>query len=288
MKDGVRRYWIEFNTPLEGRVHYMYLDWKGWVSTGVGNLIDATAQPMSAPSAAERATSLTMAGQFGWTTADGTAAGADLVAADWDAVKARLDLAPSGHLAFAPLTHLVLSDDEINRMIFVKVDEMERYLKSRTEFADFDSWPADAQLAVLSMSWGMGPAFNFPTFGSYVAQGDWADAATECGFQPDQGTIKIRNMLDAQSLRNAARVAADGYDPEQLVIDLTNILGVQIALRHYGFDPGPTDGAGGPRTTAAVSAYQSASGVTPTGNPEDITAELAAALTGEGFTALTG
>ncbi|MFG1935156.1 peptidoglycan-binding protein [Mycobacterium sp. NPDC048908] len=287
MKNSVRNYWIEFNTPLEGRVHYMYLDWKGWVSTGVGNLIDATQQPMSAPSAAERSASLAMAGQFGWTTTDGASAGADLIAADWDAVKARLDLAPFGHLAFASLTHLVLSDDEIDRMIFAKVDEMERYLTSRGEFADFDNWPADAQLAVLSMSWGMGPAFNFPNFSSFVAQGDWANAAAECGFQPDQGTIKIRNMLDAQCLRNAARVCSDGYDPEQLVIDLSNVLGVQIALRHYRFDPGPTDGTGGPRTTAAVIAYQGASGVTPTGNPADITAELAVALTGEGFTALT-
>jgi hypothetical protein len=67
----------------------MYLDWKDWVSTGVGNLIDATQQPMSPASAAERATSLTMAGQFQWATADGSAA-------DWDAVKSRLDLAPRG------------------------------------------------------------------------------------------------------------------------------------------------------------------------------------------------
>jgi hypothetical protein len=252
MKDGVRRYWMEFNIPLEGRVHYMYLDWKGWVSTGLGNLIDATTQPMSPPSAAERGTSLTMADQYQWTTVDGSSASADLVAIDWDAVKSRLDLAPSGHLAFQPLTKLVLSDAEIDRMIFAKADEMERWLKSRAEFADFDNWPADAQLAVLSMSCGMGPAFSFPTFQAYVAQGDWGDAATECGFQPDEGTIRIRNMLDAQCLGNAARLASDGYDPELLVVDLTNTLGVQIALRHYGFDPGSTDGSVGPRTTARL------------------------------------
>jgi hypothetical protein len=123
--------------------------------------------------------------------------------------------------------------------------------------------------------------------GAYVAQADWADAATECSFQPDEGTIKIRNMLDAQCLRNTARVTAQGFDPEQVVIDLTNILGVRIALRHYGFDPGPTDGAGGPRTTATVTAYQNAAGLGPTGHPEGITAALAVALTGEGFTAPT-
>jgi peptidoglycan hydrolase-like protein with peptidoglycan-binding domain len=62
---------------------------------------------------------------------------------------------------------------------------------------------------------------------------------------------------------------------------------VQIALLHFGFDPGPTDGAPGNRTTAAVTRYQNASGFEPTGNPKDITAQLAVALTGDGFTALT-
>lgn len=286
MRDSVRRYWIEFNTPLEGRVHYMYLDWKGWLSTGVG-IIDATRQPMSAPTPDERAQSLNLANQFGWISADASAASSDEVAAEWDVVKARLDLASSGHLAFKDLTHLQLTDDEIDRMIFVKVDQMEVFLKSRNGFADFDNWPADAQLAVLSMSWGMGPAFKFPTFEGYVSQGDWADAANECGFQPNEGTITIRNMLDGQSFRNAARVVNDGYDPEQLVIDLTNILGVQIALLHFGFDPGPTDGAPGRQTTAAITKYQNASGLEPTGSAEDITAQLADALTGDGFTALT-
>jgi hypothetical protein len=287
MRDSVRRQWIEFNTPLEGRVYHMYLDWKGWVSTGVGNLIDATAQPMSAPNAAERATSLAMAGQFRWTTADGNPAGPDLITNDWDAVKAHLELAPSGHLAFRPLVQLQLTDAEIDRMIFVKVDEMENYLKSRGDFTDFDNWPADAQLALLSMSWGMGPAFNFPSFQGYAAQGDWADAATECGFQPNEGTIRIRNMLDAQSFRNAARVATDGYDPELLAVDLTNILGVQLGLRHYGFDPGATDGAVGPQTTAAVTSFQTQCGLDPTGNAADITDQLAVALTGDGYTVFT-
>jgi GH24 family phage-related lysozyme (muramidase) len=287
MKDSVRRYWIEFNTPLEGRVHYMYLDWKGWVSTGVGNLIDATHQPMSAPTAAERTASLALANQFRWSTTDGNPADAGLVAQDWDTVKARLDLAPSGHLAFQPLTRLQLADNEIDRMIFVKVDQKEAYLKSRAEFADFDNWPADAQLALLSMSWGMGPAFNFPSFQAHASQGDWAGAATQCAFTPNEGTIKIRNLLDVQSFSNAALVAADGYDPEQLVVDLTNILGVQIALRHFGFDPGPTDGAGGPKTTSAVGQYQTAAGLDPSGNAEDIVLQLAVALTGDGFTALT-
>jgi hypothetical protein len=287
MKDSVRNYWVEFNEPLEGRVNYMYCDQLGLVSTGVGNLIDATKQPMTQPTDAERTASLAMANQFNWTAADGSAATSDQVATDWDAVKSHLDLAPQGHLAFKQFTQLTLTNDEIDRMIFVKVDEMERFLKGRTEFADFDDWPADAQLALLSMSWGMGPAFKFPNFQNFVSQHDWANAANECRFQPDQGTIKIRNILDAQSFRNAARVVSDSLDPEKLVIDLTNVLGVQIALQHFGYHPGPTDGVSGSATQAAVNKYQSDNNLSQTGNPSDIASQLAGALSNDGFTPLT-
>lgn len=74
-------------------------------------------------------------------------------------------------------------------------------------------------------------------------------------------------MLDATSFRNAARVVGDGLDPELLVVDLTNVLGVQIALQHFGFKPGPTDGVSGPKTAAAVSKFQTESGLVPTGDP---------------------
>lgn len=286
MKDSVRRYWIEFNLPLEGRVNFMYCDRKGLVSTGVGNLIDATRQAMTAPTAAERAASLNMANQFQWTAPDGSRADRALVATDWDSVKSHLDKSAQGHRAFKEFTQLTLESEEIDRMIFVKLDEMEGFLKSRNDFTDFDGWPADAQLALLSMSWGMGPAFQFPSFQAFASQADWAGAATECHFLPDEGTIKIRNILDATSFRNAARVVDDGLDPELLVVDLTNTLGVQIALQHFGFKPGPTDGVNGPKTTAAVSQFQTESGVAPTGDPPDIAVLLAVGLTGDGFTAL--
>jgi hypothetical protein len=80
-------------------------------------------------------------------------------------------------------------------------------LKSRPPFADLDNFPADAQLGLLSMSWGMGPMFNFPKFQAYVAAGDWSSAATECRFQPDTSTITIRNAIrrDRQPFQDRAR-----------------------------------------------------------------------------------
>lgn len=46
---------------------------------------------------------------------------------------------------------------------------------------------------------------------------------------------------------------------------------VQTALAALGFDPGPIDGITGPRTRAAVTAYQHAAGIDPDGIPGPIT-----------------
>lgn len=221
MKSSVRSYWLEFNNPLEGRVNYLYLDVKGLVSTGVGNLLDTTRAPLSAPSDAERASSHALAEQLDWLYPDDSSATAEDVDSAWDTVKARLDLAPHGGGAFRGLTSLHLSDAEIDRVVFAKLDSMESSLRARTPFADFDAWPADAQLGLLSMAWAMGPAFNFPRFQGFAAAGDWASAADECRFNPEVGTIVQRNDRDQQLFRNAAQVADGGFDPDVLVFPAT-------------------------------------------------------------------
>jgi hypothetical protein len=220
MRASVRNAWLHFNEDLEGRVGFMYCDVKGLVSTGVGNLIDATRQPLTAPTPQERADSLAMARRFNWIhrppAGDGNPASGAEVDAAWDAVKARMDLAPQGHRAYEALTTLGVTNDEINRFVFVKLDEMEATLRRQADFADFDNWPADAQMALLSMSWGMGPAFGFPNFRAFARAGDFEGCARECRFNPEQGTIIKRNDRDQLCFRNAAQVVAGGLDRERL------------------------------------------------------------------------
>lgn len=218
MWDSVRSFWHPFNEPLESREHNMYLDIKGLVSTGVGNLIDATATPLTPPTPDERARSLAMAGELNWLNPDGSTASPDEVAAEWDMVKSRMDLAPRGGGSFRSITTLKISDDEIDRFVSLKLLQFEAHLKSRPEFADFDSWPADAQLGLLSMAWGMGPAFRFPKFQAFVAAGDFDGAAGECRFNPEIGTIVTRNDLNQQCFANAGRVVGEGLDPSVLLI----------------------------------------------------------------------
>lgn len=67
----------------------------------------------------------------------------------------------------------------------------------------------------MSMAWAMGPMFAFPKFQAFVAAGDWDGASMECRFQPDIGTITIRNDRDQQLFRNAATVVRGGLDPRR-------------------------------------------------------------------------
>jgi hypothetical protein len=265
MHEMVRSYWMHFNLPLEGQVDYMYLDWKGWVSTGVGNKIDETRAEMSPPSPGERASSLALANQINWHDSANAPATPDQVAADWDAVKARLDLAASGHTAFEGIAKLRVSDEEISGLVFAKLDQMEQVLTSRPEFTAFANWPASAQLATLSMCWGMGPMFRFPNFQANVATGNWAGAAEECHFTPDEGTIRIRNKLDRMHFLNAAGSASQDLPAELLTASLGEVLGVQHALYMLGYNPGAQDGADGPKTREAVSAFQANSEIPENG-----------------------
>ena len=219
MRQSVRDYWATFNKPFEGRLTFMYLDVKGLVSTGVGNLIDRTKKPLTAPTPTERAASLRAAGELTWLTADGSVATPEQVAEEWDRVKVRMDLAPLGGGHFAPpVTTLHITQEEIDRFVEVKREDFARTLTARPEFSDFENWPADAQLGLLSMAWGMGPAFDFPKFQAFAAAGDFAGAATECRFNPEKGTIVKRNDADQQCFRNAAQVVTDGLDPNVLII----------------------------------------------------------------------
>lgn len=289
MREMVERCWMRFNEPLEGVVNFMYQDVKGWVSTGVGNKIDETSRPNSSPTAAEREASLRLARQMNWHDQfTGATASPDDISVAWDAVKARLDLAPQGHRAFEPLTRLRLSHEEIERVVLQKSLEMERVLTTRREFTSFAAWPANAQLGTLSMSWAMGPMFRFPKFQGHVANGQWAAAAEESKFNPDQGTIKIRNKLDRMHFLLAQAVVDQGLPVEMLAIALDSVLGVQHALWMLGFNPGPQDGGDGPKTQAGVGSFQSKAGLSVSGAWADpaTQAELARALNDAGWSVL--
>jgi hypothetical protein len=146
MRESVADTFKAFSVRFEGEVPFMYLDIKGLVTIGVGNLIDSVAQAQQLP--------------FFFRDDPDRRASPDDIAEDWQQVKSRQDLRLQGGMIFRNVAQLRISQETINQLVLRTASSYEATLKTSTpEFADFDDWPADAQLGLLSMAWAMGPGF---------------------------------------------------------------------------------------------------------------------------------
>ncbi len=198
MRDCVRAVFLRFTEPLEGRVPFLYLDVKGLVTIAYGNLVDPRAYALDLP----------------LLRPDGVPASKEEIGRAWDAVKKRTDLAPRGGLAFRSVTDLRLSPDGLERVAMRKVDQLIGQLAIR--YPRMVDWPADAQLAILSLAWACGAWFRFPRMDASLLERDFEQAARESKIADDRGTIKERNRRNFQLLMNAAHVIAHGMDPSRL------------------------------------------------------------------------
>jgi GH24 family phage-related lysozyme (muramidase) len=239
----------------------MYLDIKGLVSVGIGNLIDPVELALALPFVHKEG---------------GSPATPDEIQAEWESLKADKDaLAKAGWKACTPRTHLQLSEQEIDTLVLTKAAQFESTLRSVTpEFASFDGWPADAQLGVMSMAWAMGPSFGkgWPKFRGAVAAGDWDGAAAECRMS-DVGNPGLvpRNDANQQLFRNAATAVAQGldiailqYQPPRRTIRAgaagPDVTYLQETLTARG-QPVEVTGVFDHATVAAVIAFQGAMGL---------------------------
>ena len=162
MKDAVRNAWFNFSTTFEGRVPWMYLDIRGLVTIGIGNLIDPISEAL----------------RLDMVKPDGKPASESDIRQEWTLVKSLQKLAPQGHRSFEKLAQLRMTDNAIETMVLSKLDRNDRFLANR--FRGWEDMPASAQMGVHSMSWAMGPAFSFPRFQKALMAGDWRTCANEC------------------------------------------------------------------------------------------------------------
>lgn len=182
-----------FTQRFEGRVPTMYRDVKGYVTTGVGNLIDPVTLALSLP----------------WLHADGSAATPDEVRAEWQRVKSM----PAGMVAshYASSDGLHLSDDAIDALVLRHIDADAKYLQSHY-FPDLVLYPASVETAIMSNAWAMGA--GWPGFSRYadcvaaIKSGDWNRVADTCAI-PSAGNkgVEPRNAANAALFREAASVA---------------------------------------------------------------------------------
>lgn len=191
MHQSVRAAFRAFTEPFEGRVPYPYLDVKGLVTVGTGNLIDPSPAALGLP----------------WQI-DGRPATRAEILADWTALKKQQGLARLHHKYAAPVTRIRLTPEAMDALLLARLDANEADLKRR-HFPDFDSYPADAQLALLSIAWAVGSDWprKFPRTKLAVLARDWSMAATE-GVINSAGNPGVipRNHANRLCFQNAARV----------------------------------------------------------------------------------
>jgi len=218
---GIKQVVVEtfpaFSKQFEGKTNYPYTDIKGFVSIGIGNLIDPVSLALSLP----------------FTMPDGSPASPSQIQTDFQKLKDNYKsvIAATGNppstVSQQGLTQIRLSDQAIANLMAQKMRGNHQVLLS--DFPNYASWPADAQLALHSLSWAWGPAFarvwgqNGTAFKQAVNQStpDFAKAAdivTQASQKEESinAGIKPRDLAQQTLFANAAAVIAQKGDGDSL------------------------------------------------------------------------
>ena len=180
-----------FTDKLEGHCDCMYLDRRGLVTTGRGNLYDPW--PMVS------------ARRDPWTI-DGVLASPMQVSTEWHEVKARQDLVTASYPTRRAITRLRLSEEAIDALTVERLTENANIIAGRIR--GWDGLPPDVQLAVMSIAWACGAEVQFPHMFAAIEAGDYATAAAESEMAHIEWTFA--NGMKALATSEAAARAKAG------------------------------------------------------------------------------
>jgi GH24 family phage-related lysozyme (muramidase) len=181
----------------------MYLDVKGLVTVGIGNLIDPSVVAQALP--------------FVHNDSKAPALPQEILTG-WNTVKQRQDLRFRSFHVFAQLCSLRLPDTAIDALVTTQLEKNVRLLGNT--FPGWETWPADAQLGIASMAWAMGAGFpaHWPRFTTACRALDFEAASRECRMK-EQGNpgLIARNNANQRLFLNAAKVVSQGLPADQLL-----------------------------------------------------------------------
>lgn len=208
--------WLGLNEDKEGRTPFMYEDTKGYMTTGVGNIL-----PLQL--------ALTLAWRVGSQT--GRLATKAEIEAEYWRMKA-LPLEKAGGFAYRKHAQLFLDEASLDRLVENKLKGVSNQLRLRIR--DLDQWPLDAEVGLTSMAWAMGDGRifdgTFPKFVAHIRRRNFAEytlrngkseltggAAKECKMvDADNPGVKPRNVMNRILFQNAAEVIRRGLDINKL------------------------------------------------------------------------
>jgi hypothetical protein len=217
---------LVLTNDCEGTVFTLYADIKSYITIGIGNMVNSPSLAARLPLRRPDGTLATTAEKIAeWNKIKAGACGADgddAATCSWAGRRHPLTGIPCfAHAGWkASEKHaatLRLTREDVDKLV---ASERDRFWAALVvHFPELPSWCADAQLAMLSMGWGLGPHFapKYPRFSAAVRAGDWLLAAEECGMRESNNPgVRKRNRYNRTLLRNASVVAHDGLDPDVL------------------------------------------------------------------------
>ena len=175
-----RAEFLALTRDLEGVCTWLYLDVRGFVTVGIGNLVDPVGL-------------LWLAG-LDWNIAGRKATDQEVWEA-WATVKAAQGFRKRGGGFFRSLTRVRATDESIDQLVGRTIDRFAAALAGF--FPEMVAWPDVAQVAVMLMAWALGPDFphHWPKLTAACRALDFATAAAECHMNDENqnASFKRRN-----------------------------------------------------------------------------------------------
>jgi hypothetical protein len=211
----------DFTEPLEGgyAADCMFMVQDLQVATGMG---------ITFTDKYHRSAGVAMAKALTWVCKQGHPRAGQLcspsdIESDYDLVLSNEELGRrgSGFLnQWKDLTNCRVTKDGLKQGVRKRVIGNIYYVKTQRtgdkNLGNFDTFPADAQLCVISLTWANGNEFDYPKFCKACREANWSEAAAQCGFQSKENTLPRRQKAQEEMMRNAARVKAGAASSDTL------------------------------------------------------------------------